>query len=173
MSGGEPAAGGAGAPVHGEVAPLPQAETQALAVGLGGVEFGLPIREVREVLRIPVITRLPRPLPSVRGIASVRGAVVPVVDLARRLLGGEVSVETGRMVVVRDARSDELVGLLVDAVADLISTDGERLAPPPEVEATLPSGWVSGVMSPEPGRLVTLLDLVPVLDLSEPSHKER
>lgn len=150
-----------------------EADTQALAVSVGVVEFGLPVREVREIVRVPPITRLPRPLPAVRGIASIRGAIVPVVDLAARLLGREVSVETGRMVIVWDARHEGQVGLLVDGVADLISTSGARLDPPPEVQATLPAGWISAVVSPAPGRLVTLLSLGPVLDLSESSLKER
>lgn len=140
-------------------------------VRLGNTEFGIDVRSVREVLRVPAITRLPFPPPTILGIVSVRGTLVPVMDLGGRLLG-RATDRQGRLVVVRDPESDGFVGLLVDAVLDLISVDSTTHEPPPEVEASLPSGWIVGVIAPENSRLVTLLELTRVLDVKNPSPEE-
>ena len=63
--------------------------------------------------------------------------------------------------------------LLVDAVTSLVPTGTQRSSAPPEVEATLPAGWIAGVLSPDPDRLITLLELEPVLAVSPTTDKEQ
>jgi chemotaxis signal transduction protein len=132
-------------------------------VRLGRTEYGIAISAVREVLRTPYITRVPLPPPAVCGAAAVRGAVVPVMDLGIRLLG-QPAERPGCLVMVTDPHSGEPVGLLVDTVTGMIDPDGAELREaPPEVEATLPPGWILSVISPQAGRLVTVLHLTAVL----------
>lgn len=146
-------------------------EERAVVVRVGGVEFGLDVRRVREVLRAPRITRLPFPPPTILGIVSIRGTLVPVMDLGERLLG-QPSDPDGRLVVVRDPERDGSIGLLVDAVLDLVPLASSDQAPPPEVEASLPDGWVDGVVAPTEDRLVTLIDITHVLDIQNRSPEE-
>lgn len=131
----------------------------AVTVRLGRAEFGLPMDAVREVLRPPPITRTPFPPPDVRGVTHLRGSLLPVVDLASRLLG-TAAATPGRLVVVEQGA--EAVALLVDRVTGVVEDDAPE-SPPPEAEAALPPGWLAGVVVPEDGRLVTLLNLGPVL----------
>jgi chemotaxis signal transduction protein len=145
---------------------------EVLAVRVGGTEFGLPVQAIRTVLHVPTITRLPFPPPSVVGVASVRGSVVPVMDLAERLLGSPGS-RTGRLVLIEDAASGHSIGLLVDDVIGLVAGGMKALEPPPEVEASLPAGWIAGILSPDADRLITLLQLAPVLDVSATTDKEQ
>jgi purine-binding chemotaxis protein CheW len=145
---------------------------RAVVVRLGETEFGIDVRRVREVLRMPAITRLPFPPPTILGIVSIRGTLVPVMDLGARLLGCPADRQ-GRLVVVRDPERDGSVGLLVDEVLDLAPMEEAAHEPPPEVEASLPSGWILGVLSPESSRLVTLLDLTHVLDLKTLAAEEK
>lgn len=145
---------------------------RAVVVALGETEFGIDVKRVREVLRPLPVTRLPFPPPTILGIVSIRGTLVPVMDLGERLLGRAADPH-GRLVVVRDPDRPGSIGLLVDAVHDLIDMDEASHEPPPEVEATLPPGWILGVLAPEEARLVTLLDLNRVLDLKNPPAEER
>jgi purine-binding chemotaxis protein CheW len=147
-------------------------EERAVVVRLGGTEFGINVRQVREVLRVPPITRLPFPPPTILGIVSIRGTLVPVMDLGARLLG-HPGDRQGRLVVVRDPEGEGSIGLLVDEVLDLAPLEQAAHEPPPEVESSLPSGWILGVLSPEDSRLVTLLELTHVLDLKNPAAEER
>ena len=82
-------------------------------------------------------------------------------------------VPEGRLVVVRDPEQDGSVGLLVDEVLDLAPMEEAAHEPPAEVEASLPSGWIVGVLSPESSRLVTLLDLTHVLDRKTLAAEEK
>ncbi|HEV2131461.1 MAG TPA: chemotaxis protein CheW [Longimicrobiaceae bacterium] len=143
-----------------------------VAVRLDAAEFGLPIERVREVLTPPPITRVPFVPPAICGVASVRGTILPVLDLGLRLLGSEAA-RPGQLVVVSGAAGDGPIGLLVDAATGLVEAPPEAIQPPPaEAEATLPPGFILGVVAPEPGRLVTLLDISRVLAVGEPAEKE-
>lgn len=146
-------------------------DERALVVRLGRTEFGIDVRQVREVLRPPEITRLPFPPPTILGIVSVRGTLVPVMDLGARLIDTPSS-RTGRLVVVHENGNGSAVGLLVDEVLELVSLHGTTREPPAEVEASLPDGWIQGVLSPTEDRLVTLLSLSHVLDLPSPIAQE-
>ena len=137
----------------------------ALAVRVGGAEFGLPAGAVREVLRPPPVTRVPFAPAAVRGVAQVRGTVMAVVDLSARL-GLEPVAPPGRLVVVW-GRGREAVGLLVDRVVGLVEAGEAGELPPDEAEAALPPGWLAGVAVPNPGRRVALLHLERVLGAEE------
>jgi chemotaxis signal transduction protein len=126
-------------------------------------EFALPITSVHEVLRAPPITPVPFVHPAVCGVASVRGSIVPVVDLGMRLFRRPVR-SSGPVVLVLPGDGGERIGLRVDAVAGLIWGDtAEVLQAPAEAEASLRPGWAVAVLVPEPGRLVTMLDVSAVL----------
>lgn len=143
-----------------------------VAVRLDAAEFGLPIERVREVLAPPPITRVPFVPAAICGVTSVRGAILPVLDLGLRLFGSEAT-RPGQLVVVSGTEGEGPVGLLVDAATGLVEVPPEAVqAPPAEAEATLPPGFILGVIAPEPGRLVTLLDLSRVLAVGEPAEKE-
>lgn len=154
-----------------DLQPVGAEEDRAVVVRVGEVEFGVEVRRVREVLRAPRITRLPFPPPAILGIVSIRGSLVPVMDLGERLLGRPSKLD-GRLVVVRDPEHDGAVGLLVDAVLDLVALDTHLQPPPPEVEASLPAGWVAGVISSANDRLVTLIELSHVLDIQNTPAEE-
>jgi purine-binding chemotaxis protein CheW len=144
----------------------------AVSVRLGTAEFGLPIAQVREVLRTPRITAIPFAPAYVAGVVSVRGVLIPVVDLGIRLLG-QAAVAPGRLVVVAGGAESGPVGLLVDAITGLVDAAPDLVLPPPaEAEAALPAGFVTGVLAPEAGQLVTLLHLPPVLSRAGTPNKE-
>lgn len=131
----------------------------AVTVGLGEEEYGLAMESVREVLRPPPITRTPFPPPDIRGVTHLRGSLLPVIDLGSRLRGVPAGLP-GRLVVVEQGA--ERFALLVDRVTGVVEEDLPEI-PPAEAEAALPAGWLAGMLVPEDGRLIPLLDLGPVL----------
>jgi purine-binding chemotaxis protein CheW len=145
---------------------------EVLAVSVGGAQFGLPVERVTGVIRVPSITRLPFPPPDILGVASVRGTLVPVLDLGARLLRRPAS-RHGRVVLVEEPSAGQPMGLLVDSVVGLVSGTPGTGAIPPEIEASLPNGWVAGILAAEADDLTTLLELEPVLAASAPTDKEQ
>lgn len=129
-----------------------------LTLTLGESRFAIWMEDVLEVGRTPPISRLPVGAPEVAGVTSVRGEITPVLDLGLRLLG-VAAVRPGRLALVRHQDSGSVVGLLVDAVGTIVSVTPEAVMPlPPEAEAELPRGYVTGVVTDEVG-VVTILHL--------------
>ena len=127
-----------------------------LTLTLGESRFGIWMDEVLEVGRTPPISRLPLSTAEVAGVTSIRGDIVPVLDLGLRLLSTP-AVRPGRLVLVRHEASESLVALLVDMVGTLTDVaPGALESAPPEAEAELPSGYVTGVVTGE-SEVITVL----------------
>lgn len=117
-----------------------------LVLRLGDTRFGLWVDEALEIVDTPPISRLPVPDPELAGLTSVRGDLVPVLDLGRRLLGAPAS-RPGRLVLVLHRESEEVVGLLVDAVETITEVEDSAVEATPEAAgARLPEGVVTGVV---------------------------
>ena len=118
---------------------------ELLTFRLGAAHFGVWIDEVLEIVEPPPISRLPLPTREVAGVTSIRGDVIPVLDLGVRLLDVP-AVRPGRMVLVRHDLSGSLVALLVDEVETLVGiAEGELREPPAPAEARLPIDYMTGV----------------------------
>lgn len=129
-----------------------------LSLCLGDARFGLWVDEVLEVVRTPPISRLPLPQLEVAGVTSVRGDVIPVLDLGIRLLG-EPARRPGRLVLVRHMETDTIVGLLVDDVETLVTPSDDEISEAPKAaEAALPAEMMTGVVTSDDG-VVTILHL--------------
>ncbi len=93
----------------------PEIVYEVLAFVIAQERYALPLASVREILKVPSITEVPRAPRDVLGIISVRGRIITVVDLRRRLRMAEAAIDKGaRVLLVDDGR--ELLGLLVDRV---------------------------------------------------------
>jgi purine-binding chemotaxis protein CheW len=131
---------------------------ELLVLRLGSARFGVWVDEALEVVPTPPISRLPLAHDEVPGVTSVRGDVIPVLDLGVRLLG-EPAARPGRIVIVRHRDTAALVALLVDDVETVISVGDEELrAPPPDAGSPLSPDHVAGVFA-GPGNVVTVLHL--------------
>lgn len=131
---------------------------ELLSVRLGDARFGIWVDEVLEILRTPPISLLPLPLRELAGVTSVRGEVIPVLDLGIRLLDTPAR-RPGRLVLIQHHESDAVLGLLVDAVDTLLSVVEEEIRPAPgAAEAALPPEMMTGVVVHDSG-VVTVLHL--------------
>ncbi len=159
---------GLGAPGHG---PLGDAEAPAsptgptiLLVHSGEGEYGIPVERVREVIETPPVTRVPLAPDAVAGVASVRGDIIPVVDLGVRLRGTRTAAAR-RLVTVDWGEDRGRVGLLADDVVGMLQVSSPEAveAVPADIAGGLPEGVASGVYSPTEARLIVILNLDGVL----------
>jgi purine-binding chemotaxis protein CheW len=101
-----------------------------LGFRLDDEEYCVWIRSIKEIIRPPEITAIPRSPAEIRGLISLRGTIVPIFDIRRRLglPAGDMGPKSRIVVVVLDTGP---VGMVVDHVTEVISVDADALEPPP------------------------------------------
>lgn len=124
---------------------------------VGERAYGVDIVLVREIKQWSPTTGLPNQPHYMRGVLNLRGTIVPVHDLRARF-GGGLTETTETHVVVIVWIGDQTVGVLVDAVSDIISASSEDIRPVPPSEADLDQSAIDGLVNAESG-MVALLDL--------------
>ncbi|HMI83126.1 MAG TPA: chemotaxis protein CheW [Polyangiaceae bacterium] len=142
-----------------------------LAFRLGADTYAVPIGEVREILKLPPVTEVPRAPEEIVGVVSVRGLLVTVISLRARLrLQATESSRKGRILLAMGAQ-DEVIGLYVDEVLQVYRLAESEI----EVAASVLGGrlgdYIVGIGRPD-GALLTLLDLRPILGRSEPVARD-
>lgn len=120
-----------------------------------GRSYGIPIEAVREIIRWTRVTPLPNQPAYSRGVLNLRGTIVPVQDLRARLSGEKTEATDTHVIVITQLESQTL-GILVDAVSDILIIGPGSLKPPP---LGIDSAASSALVSTEDDRLVTILNL--------------
>lgn len=133
--------------------------------------FGFPVSNVHEVTRVETLTRVPHAPFPVRGITTLRGQILPVVDLRRRLGLGETEILPESRILVVSSR-DRRLGLLVERVEQVVHIARSGVEPAPEDVLTEQSDYILGVYELGPG-LMILLELDTVMLVRDPDQIER
>ena len=142
---------------------------QYLSFVVGGTDFGVPILKVKEILQFEGVTQVPGTPASIRGVINVRGAVVPVVDLAMKFGRPEQATTKRTCVLVVELRSrDEVLtlGVLADAVNEVVDLGAGDIEPAPTFGTGLKLEHITGMGRAGKG-FVILLDVDRVLLSSE------
>lgn len=132
-------------------------ELELIAFRIGEQEFCVDIMAVREIRGWVPATPLPRSPPFVRGVINLRGAVLPILDLAARL-GLPPPEPTARHVIIVAQIGSQIVGVLVDAVSDIITVGEDTVQPPPELASDRVRTFVQGLLAIDK-RMVSLISL--------------
>jgi purine-binding chemotaxis protein CheW len=124
-----------------------------IAFCIGEQEFCVDIMTVREIRGWTVATPLPQTPDYMRGVINLRGAVLPIMDLAQRLglMSGEPSE---RSVIIVVHMADRTIGLLVDAVSDILSVTPELIQATPDVACDKVKSFVRGLITVD-GRMIS------------------
>jgi len=122
--------------------------------------FGINVFKVREVMRTPPITSAPEMPSAVEGMVSLRGALVPVVDLARY---AGVQTDTPREIMIVTEYAGHTQGFLVDGVDTILRLDWSQMRVPPAMLMAEMGGLVTAVTELADGRLVMMMDVEKVL----------
>ncbi len=137
---------------------------EVLAFRVGEQDFGIDVSSVREIRGWTPATPLPHAPSFLCGVINLRGIVLPIVDLSARL-GFTPAEPTARHAIVVTQLDEQVVGLLVDGVSDILTIDTKEVQPTPDVASTTAKTFVRGVI-PTDGRMISLLALNNVLPAS-------
>ncbi|MGA0599809.1 chemotaxis protein CheW [Caulobacter sp. KR2-114] len=124
-----------------------------IAFCIGEQEFCVDIMSVREIRGWSPATPLPQTPEYMRGVINLRGAVLPIMDLATRL-GLESSEPSERSVIIVTRMGERTIGLLVDAVSDILSVTQEMIQATPDVACDKVKSFVRGLITVE-GRMIS------------------
>ncbi|MBA4136004.1 MAG: chemotaxis protein CheW [Opitutus sp.] len=132
-----------------------------LTVVLADEAYGIAVLKVREIIRLQKITPVPQMPAFVKGVINLRGRVIPVIDLRVKFgLKADFSERTC-IVVVQVRKPNELtlqMGLVVDAVEEVVSLPADDIEPTPQFGTKVDTGYLLG-MAKVKGQVKTLLDI--------------
>ena len=138
---------------------------QYLTFFIRGEEYAVGILRVKEIIEYETVTRVPATPEHVRGVINLRGAVLPVVDLAAKFGQGSIEPARTTCIVVVETRMDgELltVGLIADSVSEVVDIADEAIEPPPSFGTHVRVDFLIG-MAKLDGRLALVLDIDRIL----------
>jgi purine-binding chemotaxis protein CheW len=131
---------------------------QLVSFELGGEEYGIDVLTVREIIRMPSITKMPNTQDYVDGIINLRGIVVPIISLRRRFGLADRDIDRQSRILVMEIGAG-LTGFVVDAVAEVIRISTAEIQPPPTIlQGNAAQECVTGVIN-HADRLLIALDL--------------
>lgn len=131
--------------------------------------FGINVFKVREVLNVPEITHAPDVPPGIEGMVSLRGTMIPVVNLAHFC---NVSVDTSPKILIVAEYNRNMLGFLVHAVEHILRMEWGQIKVPPPMMANRLGGLLTAVSELDDGRIVMILDVEKILAETAPHSEE-
>lgn len=128
---------------------------------IGMQEYCIDIMSLKEIRGWTSTTALPDAPPFVRGVINLRGAVVPIMDLAERL-GLARTEQKDRSVIMITSIGSQTVGLLADAVIDILAINPDTIQTPPQLSSHETASFINGLVALE-GRMISVINLNAVL----------
>ena len=149
-------------------------QQQYLTFTLAEEMFAIGILSIREILEYGQLTEVPMTPPFIRGVINLRGAVVPVIDLAVRFGRQPREVTKRTCIVIIETAADgtngagqtQQMGIVVDAVSEVLEIPPSEIEPPPAFGARIRIDFIKG-MGKIAGKFVVILDVNRILSLDE------
>ncbi len=145
---------------------------QYLTFVLGAETFAINILNIKEIIEYGQLTEVPRMPSFIKGVINLRGAVVPVIDMAARFGKPSASITRKTCVVIIEVQHEDeelVVGVLVDAVNEVLEISMDQIEPPPSFGANIRPDFIDG-MGKVNGRFVIILNVNKVLSMDEMSN---
>jgi purine-binding chemotaxis protein CheW len=146
-------------------------QTKHLTFTLGSESYGVPVLKVREIIRVCDITPVPQMPDYIKGVLNLRGKIIPVADLRLRfnIQRGE-NQERNCIIVVQVKRTDSqpsLMGLIVDAVEEVLNISANETEPPPDFGNAFNPDYIHSIAKIK-GSVKLLLDIDKVVGSMTP-----
>ena len=132
-------------------------------------EYGIGILKVKEIIGMMPITSVPRTPEFVKGVINLRGKVIPVMDLRLKFSMGEIPYTDRTCIIVVEIDSQDstvLIGIVVDAVSEVLNITGDEIEDAPTFGSKLDTDYILGMAKME-GGVKILLDISKVLSTEE------
>ncbi|MBI2264144.1 MAG: chemotaxis protein CheW [Armatimonadetes bacterium] len=139
--------------------------TQLVTFRLKQEEFAVNITEVQEIIRMLSITTLPKVPDYIKGIVNLRGKIVPIFDLRKKLALEEIAYTKETRIMVVNIEGT-VMGMIVDSVSEVLRIKEETIEPPPPLVLGMSADYIKGVVNLT-DRILILLDLPRLLTLEE------
>lgn len=142
---------------------------QYLTFSLSGEMYAVGILNVKEIIEYGSLTEIPMMPTFIRGVINLRGAVVPVIDLTARFGGNPTQIGRRTCIIIlelRDEDSRQDIGVVVDAVSEVIDIPAGEIEPPPAFGAKIRADFIDG-MGKVAGKFVIILNIRQVLSVDE------
>ena len=140
-------------------------KNQVVRFMVGKESFGVDIGRVQEIVTVPEITRVPDTPDFLEGIINLRGKIVSVIDLRKRLKINGAEKNRKNRILVTEIKG-RVVGLIVDEVSEVLRLNPDNIESPPEMTNSAGSQYIIGVGKLE-DKIILLLDLAKVLSTNE------
>ena len=150
---------------HGHTGKGADRRRELIAFTIGEQEFCVDIMSVREIRGWTPATPLPHAQKFMRGVINLRGSVLPIIDLSARL-GFGLTVPEARHVIIVVRTGSQEVGLLVDAVCDILSVTDDMVQPTPAVASDAVRSFLRGILAVD-GRMIGMIGLERILPEQE------
>ena len=134
---------------------------QVVTFRVGNEDYGLPIMGVQEIIRVIEAVKVPKAPAYVEGVINLRGKIIPIIDLRKRMMKAITCYSDASRIIVVDT-GGRLAGLVVDAVIDVIMLNGDDVEPCPSIDDAKRSDYIIGV-GRQGDRLITVLSLESLL----------
>jgi purine-binding chemotaxis protein CheW len=140
-------------------------EQQLVVFELAQELYGVEIAAVESIIKLQAITLVPQAPSFVEGVTNLRGSILPVIDLRKRFgLPVEELSKNSRIIVA--AINDKKVGMIVDAVSEVLHVPADSVEPAPPMITTVNSIFITGIAKVDQ-KLIILLDLSKILSIEE------
>ncbi len=141
---------------------------QLVSFVLGKEEFGVDILMVQEIIRLATITPIPNAPSFIEGVINLRGKIVPIIDLRKRLKIERTSPENAKHTRILVIEIDgNVTGFVVDSVSEVLKIPTNQIEPPPEIIiSSIDSEYIEGVIKLDQ-KLLVLLDFRKILRVDE------
>ncbi|WP_407921322.1 chemotaxis protein CheW [Candidatus Nitrospira nitrosa] len=131
--------------------------SQFLTFNLGEELYGVDILRVQEIKGYTAVTKIPNTPSHIKGVLNLRGTIVPIIELRTKFNMQTIDYTAFTVIIVVVVR-DKVMGLVVDAVSDVLNIDKKDIQPPPQFGAKVDVSFLNGIGKSN-DKLVALLDM--------------
>jgi len=136
-----------------------------LTFTLGAEHYGLDIMKVKEIRGYEAVTKIANAPPFIKGVLNLRGDIVPIVDLRLKFDVGEATYNEFTIVIMLHI-GERIVGIVVDAVSDVINIGSDEVKPPPQFGVAFDSQYLHGLVAVN-DHMVILLNIEKLVSSQE------
>jgi purine-binding chemotaxis protein CheW len=141
------------------------ARDEFLSFRLGGEEYAIDILQVQEIRAHEAVTRIAHAPAFIKGVINLRGSIVPIVDLRLKFALAEAGYDKFTVVIILNI-AHRTIGVVVDAVSDVVALAPGEIRPAPEMAGAIDSGFIRG-LAPMGDRMLILIDIARLMTSRE------